>query len=440
MTTKRALIAALVVSTVILAVGSATAGALPLTPIADAVERTLAATSARAGPRLSDEIIISALDNVQWAPAVAYNWKHDEYLVVWENEWPGNRDIYAQRVSGNGQLLSSFAVSAGPYDRIEPSVAYDPVNDRYLVVWIYDLFGDGSDFDVYGRFIPWNGPDAGLTEFSICGWPTGQWYPKVAYARAEEEFLVVWTTTRTGGVPPPDIGGRRVFADGSGFPPGTGFTVASHASESRMYPDVAYNLARNEYLVTYFNGVDIYGVRLSGDGLALGGGEFTIAGWPEPEEYPAVAACEAADQYLVAWHSLQGGIHYDLYARFIKGDGTPDGVLLIYHTSVNEVNPDVACNMSGNQYLVAWQQQYSNLTGPFGVWGRLVFPDNTMEPEFGIISGVTGSNRTTPAVAGAYTNYLVAWEHDRAGTSYQDIHGRLIWPHAVFLPMVLKNY
>jgi hypothetical protein len=31
----------------------------------------------------------------------------------------------------------------------------------------------------------------------------------------------------------------------------------------------------------------------------LGSGEFGIAGWPDTEEIPSVAACETADQYLV---------------------------------------------------------------------------------------------------------------------------------------------
>lgn len=399
-----------------------------------------ASASAAAGPHLSGEIVISAIDNEQYLPAVAYNWKHKEYLVVWHNTWGGGgRDIYAQRITARGELKSWFAVSAGPKDRAQPSVAYDPVNDRYLVVWIYDLHGDGSDWNVYGRFIPWDGPSASLTEFTICTWTTSQWNPQVAYARAQEEFLVVWTNTYAAAVPPAYVSGRRVYANGTGFPAG-GFTIASHATENRVNPDVAYNLARNEYLVTYGNAVDIFGVRLRGDGVPLGAGEFGIAGWPDTEQHPAVAACDAADQYLVAWQSK---VPADVYARFIKGDGTPDSVHLIYGTPVAEVEPDVACNMSGRQYLVVWQQQYSNVMGPYGVWGRLVSADKTMSPEFGIIAGGwvgAPADRTKPAVAGSYTSYLVAWEHERYGTSYQDIHGRLIWPHVVFLPLLLRNF
>ncbi len=432
MSTKRVLLVVLVASAVMLAVGGGSARARL---------SELVAASATADTHLSSEIVISALDNEEYLPAVAYNWKHHEYLVVWHTKWTiGTRDIRAARVSDTGQVLSTFTVyEHTTKDSAQPTVDYDPVNDRYLVVWIFDAFGDGSDWDMYGRFIPWDGPSASLTEFAICTWTTHQWTPKVAYGRAVEEYLVVWNNEYQSGVLPMYISGRRVKAADGSFPGSDSDLTISHATENRVNPDVTYNLARNEYLVVYDNAVDIFGIRLTGDLSHNFGGEFGIAGWPDTEIHPAVAACDQADQYLVAWQSSAG--NQDIYARFVKGDGTLDSVHHIYGTTVAEVEPDVACNMSGRQYLVVWQQQYSNLTGPYGVWGRLVFADKSMDPEFGIMAPTAGitAEFTNPAVAGGHTNYLVAWEHDRAGTSYQDIHGRLITPHAVFLPLVLRN-
>jgi len=375
---------------------------------------------------------------------VAYNWKHHEYLVVWHNKWGGGgRDIYAQRVTEAGELKSWFTVTTGANDRAQPAVAYDPVNDRYLVVWTYDYWGNATDWDVYGRFIPWDGPDASLTEFAICTWwPTKQWNPKVAYARAQEEFLVVWWTEQPGAGVPGYTSGQRVKAADGTFP-ATSFTIASHLTESRVNPDVAYNLARNEYLVTYDNSVDIYGVRLRKDGVALGTGEFSIAGWPDAETNPAVAACDQADQYLVPWQSLQSPGNYDIYGRFIKGDGTPDIPNDVYHfpyTSVAEQRPAIACNTAGQHYLVVWEEQYSSLTGPFGIRGQDVSPDKTVGTYFDIVAPTAGitAEFTNPAVAGGDANYLVVWEHDRAGTSYQNIRGRLIALNALFLPTMKR--
>jgi len=438
MSTRGKTLSALIASAVLLAAAAGAAMARP---------SGLAAASAASTPHLGREITISALDNIQYGPAIAYNWKHREYLVVWENMWGGGgHDIYAQRISDRGELLSWFyvPVTPGTNNRMHPDVAYDPVNDQYLVVWIYDINGDGSNWDVRGRLIPWNGDDPNPAEIAICDWTSSQWKPRVAYGRAQLEFLVVWMNSPA--AVKTYISARRVTAADGTFPAG-GFTISS-GSENRDYPDVTYNLARNEYLVVWdvdyggtSTGLDIHAVRLEGNGNELGGGEFGIAGWPSEEARPAVAACDTADQYLVGWQSLDPNTsEHDLYVRFIQGDGTIDGAPeVVYNSAVNEIEPDIACNMSGQEYLVAWQQQYSNVSGPYGVWGRQVYPDKTMGAAYGIVAGATGTDRTNPAAAGGYVNYLTAWEHDRAGASYQDIHGRLLVPHAVFLPLVIRS-
>jgi len=199
---------------------------------------------------------------------------------------------------------------------------------------------------------------------------------------------------------------------------------------------VTYNLARNEYLVVYDNAVDIFDIRLTGNLGGKFGGEFGIAGWPSAEIHPAVAACQGADQYLVAWQSDQSASNDAIYARFIDGDGTPAGVNKIGDITSPDREPDVACNQAGNQYLVAWQPMY--MSAKYGIIGRLVHPDETMDAAFVIVDASWTKNRTQPAIAGGSTNYLVAWEHERDGTAYQDIHGRLITPYTVFLPLVLR--
>ena len=396
------------------------------------------ATVSADGFQLGPEVVISAIDNEKYLPAVAYNSNHDEYLVVWQNKWPGNRDIYAQRISSRGELLSWFAVAPGPggnpYDRAQPSVAYDPVNDRYLVVFIHDVFGDGSDWDIGGRFIPWNGPDSGLIEFPICTWNSSQWNPVVTYALAQQEFLVAWTNTPSG--QPAYVSAARLNRD-------TGavlddFTISA-GPENRINPDVAYNLARNEYLVVWDRvggSHDIYGLRLTGSGVALSGGEFAIAGWPDNEEQPTVAACHNADQYLVAWQSLVGPpTNYDVYARYVSGDGVPGTVFLVDGTTAPEDTIDATCLQDGRQYLLTWQTMYAG--GYYGIWGRLVYPVG-MEASFGLVQPGAAADRTAPAAAGGQVNYLAAWVHDRDGTAYQDIHGRLIYLHQLYLPMVVR--
>ena len=97
---------------------------------------------------------------------------------------------------------------------------------------------------------------------------------------------------------------------------------------------------------------------------------------------------------------------------------------------MREQKPDVTCSNESAEFLVAWESQYSSTTGPFGVDGRLVLPNRTLSPGFAVryvYVGETTGVATTPAAVGGQQGYLVVWEHGRQGTSYQDIHGRMVW-------------
>ncbi|HOZ37260.1 MAG TPA: hypothetical protein PLH64_00755 [Anaerolineaceae bacterium] len=396
---------------------------------------------------LGDELIISARNSDEYRPNIAYNSIHQEYLVVWENIWPGGEhDVYAQRVSSTGRLIETFFISDIGNDQMNPTVAYDPEHDRYLVVFSYDFWGNGSDWDIYGRFIPWDGPDPALLAFSICDWGTSQGKPVVAFSPVEDEFMVTWVNYPPG--QPTYLSGRRVFSVG-GFPPGDGFTITSGAY-NRDHQDIAYDLAHNEYLVTWQvdssdSGWDIWGIRLRADGVPLEGGdppqvgEFVIAGWPDSEEIPAVATCypgTEARQYLVAWQSDQvtGYNNYAIYVRYISRTGVPGGIYLAADTTGNEVFPDLDCDSTGNKYLLMWSEEY--ITGAYGVWARFAYLNETFGPGFQVISPISTYGREYPAVEGGRTNFLTAWEHTRNDGNL-DIHGRLIG-YFVYLPMTIK--
>ena len=407
---------AMILTLLVLSVGSR-----PALPSAD--EGALAA-------QLGPEIAISELPGNEYGPAIAYNTNHDEYLVVWHD---ADDVIHARRVSPSGQVWGSFAVASNAYGKRQPSVAYDPARDRYLVTWIYDYWGNGTDFDIYGRFVPWDGPSASFTDFSICGWTNHQWRPAVAFARTQDEYLVVWMNDGASPGVASYISGRRVWADGSGFPVSP-FLISS-GPEDRDFPDVAHNLARNEYLVAWdanIGGGNIYGMRLSGTGTPLGGGEFAIAGWPSNEGRPSVAACHGADQYLVAWESDQetGGSDWAIYGRYVSGGGVPGYVSMVDDTTAPELAVDVSCDAGGWQYLLAWQTMYASAW--YGVWGRIAYPDETMEPQFGIVQPGPSHHRTEPAVGGGGGHFLTAWEHEAGFVVDRDIHGRLVFPDLIF--------
>ncbi len=149
------------------------------------------------GGVLGDVITVTGVTTViQRNPAVAYNPDDDEYLVVLQAGVSGDWRIYARRVSGTGvpQGDNLVIVSVSGYDNVLPAVAYDSRAGEYLVVWTY--IGSGNDTGVYARRIAPDG--TARSDSGAISNATGsrQEIPAVAYGG--QAHLVAWQDNRTG--------------------------------------------------------------------------------------------------------------------------------------------------------------------------------------------------------------------------------------------------
>jgi hypothetical protein len=391
-------------------------------------------SQATAGGIVGPEIPIYESDVDQVNVAVAYNWQRDEFLVVWENERAGGvHDIYARRVSGDGALLSQFAITGGDgISRMNPDVDYDPIEDRYLVV--YSKYVNAGDQDIYGRFIPWAGPDAGLTEFIIGAGIEFEYRPKIAYGQGDligEQFLVVWAAATS---PKARIRGAFVKGDGSGTSVPWEISPADQHVHS---PGLAYNRNRNEFLVVWtyptslYPDADLRGVIINASGAEVHGGWFQIASDIDDQLNIDAAACADEDQYLVTYGD-QTTYTWDLKAQRIDGDRILHGSsILIQTTSYYALDPVVACFNAAALYLVAWTQGYLSSTGPGGVWARTLNTDGEIGEGIEVMAPtLIGDSRAFPAVAAGSPEFLLAWRHQRDAAVSWDVHGGLVRPVA----------
>ena len=153
---------------------------------------------------MGPERVISNQDFDEYLPQVAHNSVRNEYFVVWHDVSPFQaRSVMGKRVDNMGNTIAEFIIAfedMPPRDNGQPTVAYDPVNNSYFVSWVRDVFGDGSDWDVEGRIVPWDGPSVSFPAFNVCSFTSNQWNPRAAYAGTPGEFLVTWWNEGSGGV------------------------------------------------------------------------------------------------------------------------------------------------------------------------------------------------------------------------------------------------
>jgi hypothetical protein len=386
------------------------------------------------------DIWVGNSDNIQ--PAIAYNSLHDEFLVVWTNEHPGGTwDIYARRLGSDWSLKSEFTVinNAG-YKNWQPTVAYSPQQDEYLVVYTWE--GVPDDYNLFARRISWNGSWLS-PEFPISVDGDKQWNPAVAYNSQNDEYLVVYENWWDGGLR--DIAAQRVrAADGDLL---SWRNIATGPAQQRVFPDVAYDPGRNGYLIVYGYGVgsngQIYG-KMTSWNMADLSPEIHIVDDSFDQDFPAVAAGQ--DEFLVVWEDGTFGTDdYDVYGRRLAADGTPlgpsTGFAIAANTPHLHVDPKVAYG-SGYGYLVSWRFFDPGPTGE-DVYARYVpLRSNAAVGEEVKIDASEDAQRF-PGVACSAQHCLVAYDDNYrfgAGVSDFDIRGRFVIPHHVFLPAILRSH
>lgn len=374
---------------------------------------------------------------------------------------------------------SDVAITTATGDQSEPDVAYDGSNsNRYLMVWTDSQTEETTGKDIYGAFYTAAGTPGAA--FAISTATGDQLHPKVAYDSVNQVFLVVWSDSRNAYS---QIYGQRVAA--SGTLSGANFAISTHDATyiSQVQPAIVYNSVTSLFMVAWVDytaadttrqvtigscngGADAIGdyipfsavddrlvryVDVSSGGVVGGtigesDGSMPVktAGWN------AVYTC--AD--LTSFSSVQ--------IEEIVATAS-------FNTMISESNPIISFNPSGGEVVVGWQgikQEVGNPTTA-GVtitatrtvtvdgggipddpaWSSIVtaydpsvtIPDENQKIHFrsnlgfGLITDISmdagGLNSYNPAVTFDSVNdkYLVTWESDdsEAGNG-ENIYGQLI--------------
>ena len=350
-------------------------------------------------------------------PAVAAS--SDGYLVVYDTP-----AVYvgAQRLAADGELVGAALAVATPHaDQKQAAVAYNSTDGQYLVVWRHDA---GGGWDILGQRVDQDGTLLG-PQRTICDENGNQSRPSVAYNPDENQYLVVWQDNRAGSL---DIYGQRVNADGT--LEGDEVPIAGAGAIGRTEPRVVYNPIVREYLVvyTYAAGGDNVLARRVGSGGATIGAEIPIATGANEQRSPDVAcrALEGRGGYLVVWREADGT--RDVLGQRLNSEGALLGSVLEISAdeTYEEWSPRLAFDPESDSYLVVWPDDRDSATQGRNIYGRLVGGAGALQDPFAISSASGLQKHAAVTYAPGLEEFVVTWADGRDSTTALDIYGQRV--------------
>lgn len=332
------------------------------------------------------------------------------YLVVWVDGYVYSGDIYGCRVSQTGVVLdpTGIAISTTMDDQCYPAVAFDGTN--FLVVWIS---GDLDRYDIYGARVSQTGVVLDPAGIAISTATLDQWFPAVAFDGTN--YLVVWEDHRN--LYEGDIYGSRVTQEGVVLDP-TGIAIST-APDNQFYPAVAFDGTNN--LVVWGDvrdDNDIYGARVSQIGVVLDPSGIAISTAPENQWYPEVAF--DGTNYLVVWGDYRSG--NDIYGARVSQAGVVLDTSGIPISTAADDQDYPAVAFDGTNFLVVWGDDRSG-NDP-DIYGARVSQAGVVLDSSGIAISTAPDYQGGAALAFDASNYLVVWGDGRVGsTNSSDIFG-----------------
>lgn len=438
--------------------------------VAATYQGVLAQIYASNGVPVGDGIVITNHHYVE-QPDLAYSTTRHEYMLVWGHLGEaagGQRHIYGQRLSRSGLLLDNpstaedesipgvnFPVSTIPIPKNRPSIAYNSLDDEYLVVWWHtdSIYGQRVDDDGYLLDNPSTSADEHdpAVSFIISGANGAQDEPDVIYNTDDNEYLVVWQDqrdlTRYG------IFGQRIDANGDlldnpGTPevetdPSTNFLIHRLAAFDAKKPSGAYNTHLRQYLVAWAgyssSATIIAGDRLSRLGAPLDDPNTTYADESltnlamsliNLQGYslsPALVYNPERQEYLVAftYSELENdSANRRILASRLTDTGWPKSPFdFTVSTSLAADPPALAYGPATGQYLIAWPHYNASISRSDHILAQRVWwPSLLLGHEFNALPA--WDDQKLPAVAYNSRDHesLVVWEDWRGGDS--DIYGQ----------------
>jgi len=295
------------------------------------------------------------------APAITTDEK-DGVIIAWSDERNVERDIYAQRIGPNGNIL--WSINGVP--------VADKANREHSEKIISD--------DIGGAIIVWEEEQL-----------NGTW--DIWAQRIDSTGQIVW---QAGGIPFFTVSGNRINhkiqRDGEGG-------VIMTCQDER-------------------NGdFDIYAQRLDSDGNRLWGNEgVIICNAQGVQSNPKIDPEKEKDGVYVSWTDKRNGADYDIYANKVDSNGVVywGNGKVICDAQGNQSAIDILSNNKTQGLIVSWKD---NRSGDYDIYAQKLTPDgDAVWSNNGIaVCDASGDQLNPNIISDKAGGAILVWQDGRSG-------------------------
>ena len=250
---------------------------------------------------------------------LAIEFGETNFLAAWEDIRTEQWKILKARISTDATALDSQGteVCTVSATRRAPSMSFDGTN--YMLFWQDERNASPA---IFGGRINQGGVLLDPSGFAVSTW-TGEFYTPAA-AFDGSNYLAVWVDTRNGSL---DIYGARVKPNGTLLDP-AGIAISTGQFD-KANPAIAFDGAN--FVVVWEDSrspsIDLYGARVSTDGIVLDQPDVPISTYESPETKP-VLACDGNGTCLLAYERFDDSSEFQaarIKARMLLESTLPNG-------------------------------------------------------------------------------------------------------------------
>ncbi len=342
------------------------------------------------------------------------------FFIIWQGYYePWERGIIGVRLSPDGYTIDTCITISSLQARVAheqpPGIDFNGV--KHFVVWVDSR--DYSNLHIYGRMVTVDGVVIDTQDIAISTSSDNEIEPDLSFDGIN--YLVIWQDLRNGNW---DIYGARVSSDGVVID--TTNIPINTFSEDQTQPAITFGGAN--YLVVWRdkrneNNADIYGARVTPAGIVIEPEGFPISTASGKQSSPDIIF--DGNNYFVVWEDSRNG-YYDIYGAKVDTSGAVIDTFCISSRPGEQLAPSLAKG-NNNQTLIA----YSGWTGEpyncFRIWGVFYPPVGIQENDtmVSISNGNLLQILSNPIKTDAIIKYILL-QKTRVSLDLYDNSGRLI--------------